>query len=121
VVTGTATNVDTSVIAVDDRGFTNDLAGGTFSANTTGGLTVAFTANHAPTIASSPATFSHAAGQLLKIKISDLAAAAGWADPDTDGVLLNGHDSLSSGGVSITHDSTYIFYNLATNANDSFN
>ena len=72
-----------------------------------------FTNNHAPVAAL--ASYTRGAGTSLRIKLADLTN--NWSDADGDPVLLASVSAASTNSVSITSDSTYIYYSVGTNNN----
>jgi len=101
-------------------GGTGVTAGGHVSLSTNLGELFLNVAEAAPVIANTPLTNHMSAGLPYKIKISDLAAAAGWSDPDGDTITLSGTDATSALGTNITVSAGLIVYGGPVVANDSF-
>lgn len=108
---GTVQNFSADKFVVDDSGFTNDLAGGTFFIEA-GALKVAFTNNHAP--AANVATYAFSKGTVIKpfqIPISAfLAANTTDADDDARSLIL-----LTSTNATVSTNATHI---TVSSAND---
>ena len=59
-------------------------------------------------------------GSAWQMAITNLAALAGWSDPDGDAVSLSSVGPVSANGTNVTKDATYIYYNGALAADDYF-
>lgn len=113
IASGNVTNFDANAFTINTTGFSNDLAGGYFFAES-GSLRVSFTNNHPP--AAAPATASRPKGLPLKIKLADLAV--NWSDPDGDATAFVSVNPSSTNGLNnVTADSTQIYYSPGTNGN----
>ena len=84
-----------------------------------GDLYVVVTNDRPPVIASSVMT-NAMLGASWQIGITNLAALAGWSDPDGDTVSFSGAGPLSADGVSVTSDDTFIYYHGPLPSNDYF-
>ncbi len=60
-------------------------------------------------------------GTSWQIAITNLAALAGWSDPDGDTVTLSGVGPTSGNGTNISTDGANIYYNGVITSNDYFN
>jgi hypothetical protein len=78
-----------------------------------------YTGNVVPVVASI-VTNAVTSGLAWKIAILDLKTAAGWSDPDGDGVTLSSVTSPSANGTNVTSDGTFIYYNGPVTAEDHF-
>ncbi len=76
--------------------------------------------NDRPPVIANDVTENAYPGSTWKIAITNLAAAAGWSDPDGDPVSLYSVGPQSAAGTNITSDGTYIYYNGGVAANDYF-
>jgi hypothetical protein len=59
-------------------------------------------------------------GLTWKIAITNLAAEAGWSDPNGYTLTLSGVNSVSANGTNMVYDANYIYYNGAVTAEDHF-
>ena len=76
--------------------------------------------NDQPPAVARSVSFNVLPGASWQIVITNLAALAGWSDPDGDPVSFSSAGPMSANGVSITSDSTYIYYNGAIASDDYF-
>ena len=76
--------------------------------------------NDRPPVVARSVSFNLIAGSTWQIAITNLAALAGWRDPDGDPVSFSGAGPFSGAGTNVTSDGAYIYYNGALAANDYF-
>ena len=102
-IAGTVQNFAADKFAIDNTAFTNDIAGGTFSIESTGNsLNVRFDNNHSPVANSTNITF--AAGTSFNVSIAELLANV-TSDPDGDARILV---TLVSTNATVTTNATNI-------------
>jgi hypothetical protein len=108
---------DSAKFAVNTSGFTNDLAGGTFSVTTNGNnVVLVFNPNHAPTVY--PVNLNRAWGTVLRIPISKVLTNY-TSDLDNDLTALTGLGT-STNGTPISTNASYIFFTPTNNISESF-
>jgi autotransporter-associated beta strand protein len=87
---------------------------------TVSGGAVNLNVDSAPVIATS-VNNTVTSGLVWKISILSLSNAAAWSDPDGDSLTLSSVGPTSTLGTNVTTDGTYIYYQGAVTASDSFN
>lgn len=113
-ISGTVQNFSADKFAVVNTGFTNDLAGGTFSIESTGnGLNVRYVNNQGPSASSTNFTF--AAGSPFQVSIADLLTDR-TSDPDGDARVLV---SVTSTNASVSTNATNITITSANSSTES--
>lgn len=91
----------------NDIGSTNDLSGGQVVLG--------------PPVIATTVTNAVPSGATWQIAITNLAALAGWSDPNGYPLVLTNVDVASFNGTNVTTDGTNIYYGGAVTAADSFN
>ena len=113
-IAGTVLNFSADKFLVVDSAFTNDLAGGAFSVESTGtGLNVRYVNNQAPT--ASPTNLTFAAGTPFQLPIADLLTNL-TSDPDGDARVLV---SVISTNAAVTTNATNITIFSANSTTES--
>ncbi|MGH8023862.1 MAG: glycoside hydrolase family 2 TIM barrel-domain containing protein, partial [Limisphaerales bacterium] len=84
-----------------------------------GGLTLEITTNQPPQIAS-VVTNTLYYGSTWQIAITNLAALAGWSDPNGEAVGLSSVGPLSANGTNVSTDGTNVYYNGTLTSDDYF-
>jgi uncharacterized repeat protein (TIGR01451 family) len=108
---------DPSKFVVDTAGFSNDLAGGTFSVNTNGAnVTLAFNPNHPPVAL--PILLGRAWGTSMRIPLFNVLTSY-TSDPDGDPTAFSGFGS-STNGSSISTNSIFLLFVPSNNLPESF-
>jgi len=119
---GTISGFSADKFAVDSSQFLNDLAGGTFSVESSP-LRLRFSPNHKPV--AQPTNYYRLRNATLTIDLTDLLAAR-TSDPDGDGRVLavlqspSGVMKTARGYTLATNSTSVLYTNAADNAADSF-
>jgi uncharacterized repeat protein (TIGR02543 family) len=64
-------------------------------------------------------TVTNTPGQLMQIPVASLVASA--TDPDGDSLAVGGFDSVTTNGILLSSDATYLYYSNNVNVADRFN
>ena len=112
---GSATSATTTLLPRGTNAITAEYAGDINYLGSTNSLNQIVT-NHPPVAA--PVSLSRTAGLSLKFALSNLAT--NWSDADGDTITLASINLTTTNGVSLTTNSTLIFYNSNSSVNDQF-
>lgn len=115
---GSATSIATTVLPRGTNTITAEYAGDANDIGSTNSLNQVVT-NHPPVIANI-VTNNETLGQTFQISILSLSNAAAWSDADGDSLTLSSVGPTSANGVTITNDSSFIYYTAPITSSDSF-